>query len=96
MSSELHVMAVIRARPEHLPSVSRALSTLAQQSRHEAGCLRYDVFARDGEPVLVTQETWADAASVAAHMAGPHVAAAFAAVGTLLAGAPEIHHYKQL
>ena len=92
----LHVMAIIRVRSEHLSTVSSAMMALAAQSRTEPGCVRYDVFERNGEPVLVTQETWSDASAEAAHMSGPNVAAAFASVGTLLAAAPEIHHYSQL
>jgi quinol monooxygenase YgiN len=92
----LHAMAIIRVQPEHLTTVSSAMQDLAAKSRSEAGCLRYDVFLRSGEAVIVTQEIWADAAAEAAHMAGPHVAAAFAAVGSLLAAAPEIHHYTPL
>ena len=92
----LHVMAVIRIQPEHLATVSSAMIALATKSRAEPGCLRYEVFQRNGEPVIVTQEHWADAAAEAAHMAGPNVAAAFATVGTLLAATPDIHHYSQM
>ena len=92
----VQVMAIIQVRREHLATVSSAMRLLATKSREEPGCLRYDIFQRNGEPVIVTQENWADAAAVAAHMSGPNVAAAFAAVGTLLAAAPEIHHYSQL
>jgi quinol monooxygenase YgiN len=92
----LYVMAVIRFRPEHGEAVCRALKALAAQSRSESGCLRYEVFQRSDEPVLVTQETWRDAAAMAGHMAGPNVAAAFGAVGSLLAAPPEIHQYTQL
>ncbi len=92
----LHVMAVIRVQPEHCATVSGALTLLAAQSLAEPGCARYEVFQRSGEPVLVTQETWASAAAEAAHRAGPNVAAAFARVGALLAAAPEIHSYSQV
>lgn len=92
----LHVMAVIRVQPEHLSTVGNAMKVLAEKSRSERGCMRYEVFQRSAEPVLVTQETWADAAAEAAHMSGANVAATFAQVGTLLAAAPEIHHYSQL
>lgn len=91
-----HVMAVIPVKPEHLPLVSRTMAMLATQSRAEAGCVRYDVFQREGEPVLVTQESWVDAAAEAAHLRGPNVAAALAVVGTLLAAAPQIHHYTRI
>jgi len=92
----LHVMAVIRVAPDRLASVSEAMMALAAKSRLEPGCLRYNVLQRSGEPVLVTQEIWADAAAEAAHMSGPNVAAAFATVGNMLAAAPEIHRYAQL
>jgi quinol monooxygenase YgiN len=91
----MHVMAIIRAQPAHLPAVKDAMLALAAASRSEPGCSRYEVYQRDGEAVLVTQETWADAAAEQAHLAGPHVARAFASVGGLLAAAPEIHHYTQ-
>lgn len=92
----LHVMAVIRVQPQHLSTVSIAMQVLAAKSRCEPGCARYDVFARAGEAVLVTQECWSDAAAEAAHMCGPNLAATIAQVGALLAAAPEIHHYSQL
>jgi quinol monooxygenase YgiN len=92
----LHVMAVIHAQPQQSELVGRALATLAAQSRAEPGCVRYEVFQRNGEPVWVTQETWTDAPAEAAHRAGPNVAAAFATVGMLLAAAPEIHPYTQM
>ncbi|HTD89609.1 MAG TPA: putative quinol monooxygenase [Burkholderiales bacterium] len=92
----LHVMAIIRVQPEHCSTVSSAMMALATKSRAEPGCVRYDVFQRRGEPVLMTQESWADAEAEAAHMSGSNVAAAFTTVGTLLAAAPEIHHYSQL
>ena len=92
----LHVMAVIPVQTEHLPAACAALKTLAAQSRTEAGCVSYEVFQRMGEAVLVTQECWGDSASEAAHMSGPHVAAALGAIGSLLAGAPQIHHYSKL
>ncbi len=92
----LHVMAIIRVQSDHLSTVSSAMMALAAKSRAEPGCVRYDIFQRNGEPVLVTQETWADAAAEAAHMSGPNVAATFATAGKLLAAPPEIHHYSQL
>jgi len=92
----LQVMAIIAVQPEHLSTVSAVMITLATNSRSERGCLGYDVLQRSGEAVLVTQETWTDAAAETAHMSGPNVAAAFAKVGSLLAAAPEIHHYSKL
>ena len=92
----LHAIATIHIKPEHIAAASVAMCTLAGKSLKEHGCKRYAVFQRQGEPVLVTQETWVDAAAEAAHMAGPHVAAAFAAIGALLSAPPEVHRYTQL
>ena len=89
----VHVMAIIPVQPAHLATVATALATLAAQAWTEAGCMRYQVFQRKDEPVLVTQETWADAAAESAHCAGPHVNAAFAAVGHLLSAPPALHRY---
>jgi quinol monooxygenase YgiN len=91
-----HVMAVITYQPAHADTVKEALSTLASRSRAEPGCLRYEVFQRIGEPVLVTQESWADEAAEQAHMAGPNVAAAVAAIAHFLAAPPAIHKYTAL
>lgn len=91
----LHVMAVIRVHADHLSRVTEAMRVLAVASRAEPGCLRYEVFQRAGEPVLVTQESWSDAAAESAHLAGPNVARAFAAADGLLAAAPEIHRYSE-
>jgi quinol monooxygenase YgiN len=92
----LHVMAVIRFQPGQDAAVGAALRTLAVASRTEPGCVRYEVFARSGEDVFVTQEIWTDKPAVDAHMAGPNVGQAFAQVGKFLAAVPEIHHYTQL
>ncbi len=92
----LHVMAVIRVQPEHMAAASAAMKTLAAQSRSEPGCARYEVFQRNDEAVLVTQETWFDAAAEAAHMSGANVAAAFAAIGSRLTAVPEVHRYMQI
>lgn len=92
----LHVIAVIPVKSEHLSLVSRTMTMLAAQSRVEPGCVRYDVFQRKGEPVLITQETWTDAAAEAAHLAGANVAAALAVVSNLLAAAPQIHRHTQI
>ena len=89
-------MAIIRVQPERLASVAAELAALAVKSREEPGCIRYEVFQREGEAVLVTQEAWTHAAAEAAHMNGPNVAAAMAAVGAFLSAPPEIHRYNKL
>jgi quinol monooxygenase YgiN len=89
-------MAVIAYQEGHVDEVHEAFRTLAARSRSEPGCLRYEVFQREEEPVLVTQEAWLDDAAEKAHMAGPNVADAIAKIGTCLSAAPQIHRYTAL
>ena len=90
----IHVMATVHFQPQNLEMVKKTMLELAKQSRTEAGCLRYDVFQRGDDPLLVTQETWSDELSEKAHMTGPHIAAAFAQIGAYLTSVPDIHYYK--
>ena len=92
----LHVMAIIKMQPDHAAAVCAAMKEFAPKFRAEPGCLRYEVYQREDDAVIVTQETWTDKAAEAAHMSGANIAAVFAQIGSLLAAPPEIHHYSQL
>lgn len=90
--SELHVVATIPVKPEHVEALSGALTQLAEATREEAGCLAYDLYESAASAgVFVTVERWTDQAALDAHMKTPHVAAAFAAAGDALAGEVAIH-----
>ncbi len=93
----MHVLARITFKPESANAARAILTRLATQSRREAGCISYLVFQQAAAPhVFQTVEEWRDAASADAHLMSPHVGAAFATAGPLLAGAPEILPYQQL
>ena len=90
--SELQVVATIPAKPEAADQVREALLTLAVATREEEGCLAYDLFESASTPgTFVTVERWTDSASLDAHMATPHVAAAFGAAEGALSGEVAIH-----
>lgn len=90
--SELHVVATIPAKPEAVDGIRDALTTLAEATRQEAGCLAYDLFESEAAPgTFVTVERWVDQAALDEHMASPHVAAAFGAADDALAGDVAIH-----
>jgi quinol monooxygenase YgiN len=92
----VHVMAHVEARPETVDAVRRVFDALLAPSRAEPGCVDYQVFEDGTRPGhFVTVECWADQAAFDAHMASPHVAAAFAAAGSLLASAPHIAPYRR-
>ena len=91
-----HVIAHIEARPDAAQAVRRVFDDLLAPSRAEPGCVDYQVFEDGARPgYFVTVECWADAAAFEAHMASPHVAAAFAAAQDLLASAPHIAPYRR-
>jgi quinol monooxygenase YgiN len=90
--SDLQVVATIPTKPESSAAVREALTTLAEATRGEEGCVAYDLFESASAPgTFVTVERWRDAASLDAHMATPHVAAAFAAAEGALSGEVAIH-----
>jgi quinol monooxygenase YgiN len=90
--SELHVVATIPAKPEAVDQVRVALLELVTATRAEEGCLSYELYeSGSAAGTFVTVERWTDAAALEAHMAMPHVAAAFAAADGALAGEVAIH-----
>ena len=92
-----YVLARITVRPEAAPAARKLLQELAQHSRQEAGCVAYEVFCQQQAPhVFQTVEQWKTSADAEAHMQTPHVGAAFAGAGPLLAAPPEILVYDKL
>ncbi len=90
--SEVQVVATIPAKPEAADAVREALSTLAEATREEEGCVAYDLFESGSTPgTFITVERWTDSAALDAHMGTPHVAAAFAAAAEALNGEVAIH-----
>ncbi|KRE42394.1 putative quinol monooxygenase [Knoellia sp. Soil729] len=90
--TELHVVATIPVKPEHVEAMRGPLTQLAEATRQESGCVAYDLYESAAAPgVFVTVERWTDQDALDAHMRTPHVAAAFAAAGDALAGEVAIH-----
>lgn len=90
--TELHAVATIPAQAESADAIRSALTTLAEATRQEEGCLSYDLFESASTPgTFVTVERWTDQAALEAHLATEHVAAAFAAADGHLAGEVAVH-----
>ena len=89
--TEVHVFATINAQPGKADDVRAALQTLVTATRTEPGNLHY-MLHEDPKNLgsFFVFEEYKDEAAVDAHMKSPHLAAAFAAVGNLLAAAPVI------
>jgi quinol monooxygenase YgiN len=93
----IHILAKITAQPQAATAVREALVELVGHSRKEAGCVSYALYQRSDDPALFqTVEEWRDAAAADAHMTTPHIGAALAKVGSLLAAPPEIVRFDKV
>ncbi|WP_249012009.1 putative quinol monooxygenase [Conexibacter sp. DBS9H8] len=90
--SDLHVVAVLTARPGSEAVLEEALRGIVEPTRAEAGCLAYELFRSAADPLsFVTVERWRSQEDLDAHMQTPHIAAALQAAGDAFAAAPAIH-----
>ncbi len=90
--SELHAVATIPAKAGSEEGIRAALTTLAEATRQEEGCLSYDLYESASAPgTFITLERWSDQGALEAHLTTPHVAAAFAAADGHLAGEVGVH-----
>lgn len=93
----IRIMARITSQPQAAAQLRQVLQDLVGPSRKEPGCISYELFENDDNPIeFVTMEQWTDQAAADAHMATAHVAAAIAKAGSLLAQPPLIHRFTQI
>lgn len=89
---DVHVTAVITAKPGAEAAVRDALTALVPQTRAEEGCLDYQLAVSSADPtVFITTEKWRAAADLDTHLQTEHVQRALATVGDQLACPPAIH-----
>ena len=89
---DLHVVAVLPAKPGQEETVRAALTALVEPTRAEEGCLSYDLYESAAAPgTFVTVELWRGQADLDAHLKTPHVQQALGAAGDALDGPPAIH-----
>lgn len=90
--TDLRVVATIPAKSGSEEVVRDALTTLAEETRKEEGCVEYLLFESQAAPgVFVTVETWRAQADLDAHLASPHLATAFAVATEAIEGEVAIH-----
>ena len=93
----VHVLAHVSARPDSADALRALFAALLAPTRAEAGCIDYQVYEDVARPgVFITIECWRDQADADAHLASPHVAAALAQAGPMLADAPMIRTYTRM
>lgn len=94
----LRVVATLPIDPAKSAEAAAALSTLAAATlANEPGCYAYDVYESTAAPgTFVTVEAWRAQEDLDAHMATPHMGAAFEVLGGAIAGDVAIHPLKAL
>lgn len=91
------IMARITGRADSVALLREVLRDLVGPSRGEAGCVSYELFQNQDNPMeFVTIEQWSNQAAADAHMGTPHVAMAISKAGALLALPPLIHRFAPI
>jgi quinol monooxygenase YgiN len=93
----LQLVAIIRVKAGSERKVRDALLEIVEPSRHEPGCLSYEVCAaRDDPATIVTIERWEAQADVDAHMQTDHIQRVGATLSEHLDGAPTLYTLEVL
>jgi quinol monooxygenase YgiN len=96
-TSTLHVIANIKAKPEHAAAVLDVLLGYIQPTRAEDGCLVYDLFQNLADPTQFTfVEEWSDQAALEAHSRSPHLTAGRQKLAALTERPNEVRKYSRL
>ncbi len=89
---DLHVVAVIIAKPGSEEPVRDALTDLVVATRAEEGCLEYTLSVSAADPtVFITQERWRSQADLDTHMTTEHIRTALTVTAPHLASPPAIY-----
>ncbi len=91
----VRVVARILARPDTVAPLRDVLMSLLEPTRHEPGCLRYELLQSLTDPTDFTfVEEWRSQQDVADHMHRPHVVSALKKVPDLVSAPPDIRSYR--
>ena len=97
MDKRLIVVVKVTARPDKGAEMREVVLRLAQESRKEDGCIRYDVLQNTADPhVFVLFEKWASNAHLDAHNLTPHVHDAIMQATPLAATPLDVGRYTLL
>jgi quinol monooxygenase YgiN len=93
----LHVIALIKAKPEHADTVREVLLGYIEPTRAEAGCLVYELLQNIADASQFTfVEEWSDAAALEAHSRSPHLTAGRQKLAGLTERPNEVLKYSRL
>ena len=87
----LLVLGRVRCNAEQRDELVWLLERMQQDSRREAGCVRYGFFAAVEDPLsFVAVEEWADREALDRHFAQPHLHEFARRLGELVSERPEV------
>lgn len=96
-NTQVHVVASLQSKPEHVAELTSVLDELARTSRQQPGNRRFEVHRHAADATqVITIEHWDDVSAVDAHMTSPYVGTALGKLGPLLAAPPQIVRYTQV
>ena len=82
----LYVIAELVSKPDQVEALRNLLVPFVAGARKEPGCKHYSLLEDKAQPGrFLTFETWADEASIEAHMKTPAIKAAVPKLGPILA-----------
>jgi quinol monooxygenase YgiN len=95
--AKVYVVARMTAFPEKVEAVKELLLGLLTPTRQEAGCLRYDLYQNQANPLEFTFiEEWSSQELLEKHLASVHIRSAMEKSQSLLAEGPIISLYHPL
>ena len=91
------VLAHVKAAPGNESQVRQELLALIAPSRKDPGCLNYDLHQAQSDPSrFLFHENWASQSLWETHLKTPHVRAALAKLGPLVADQPSITVWERI
>jgi len=95
--SRLHVIAHIRARPEHIDLVREVLTGFVEPTRAEQGCYVYELLQNRSDAAHFTfVEEWEDEVALEAHSRSPHITAGRERLAGFTAAPTEVLRYLRV
>ena len=74
----IHLVAEIKAFPDHIEQVTQLLTELLAPTREEEGCCQYELYLDEKiEGLFMFQEMWASQEALDKHLQSPHIAQCF-------------------
>jgi|SRR5580692_8226740 quinol monooxygenase YgiN len=97
MPEQITVVASFTPKPGQQQAVERILRGMTAPSRHEPGCLRYDLYRNAGNAVSFTLfEIYTDDEAFTSHRETPHYLAYRAAIQDLLSAPIQVELLRGL